>query len=61
MSLYNVERHLTANWGLTAKYYWNRPPLNLWAGSAPGEDWRKNESLNLNDQFSQRSQYVEYY
>ena len=33
--LYNSERHLTANWNLTAKYYWNRP-LNLRAGSTPG-------------------------
>jgi len=26
MILYNLERHLTANWISTAKYYWNRPP-----------------------------------
>ena len=30
------ERHLAAKGDLTAKYYWNRPPLNLRAGSAPG-------------------------
>jgi len=29
MILYNSERHLTANWILTAKYYWNRPPPKL--------------------------------
>jgi len=25
----------TVNWDVTAKYYWNRPPLNLRAVSAP--------------------------
>ena len=34
------KRNLTANWDWTAKYYWNRPPLNLRAGSAPVDAWQ---------------------
>jgi len=52
--LYNSERYLNANWDLTAKNYWNRPPLNL--RTRPwGEQWVKlrwacslhNEAISL--------------
>ena len=39
MILYNSERHLAANGDLTAKCYWNLPPLNVRGGFAPALDW----------------------